>query len=184
MYGTEHLQCDMAKRQCKIISQRLSTKRQSNLKWWVSTFQKQVNEKHEVNEKMLETTFTAIYCLAKEEISNRKLIPLLELLENLGVSELKYFPHRFRLTFWPVPKQFGANGEKAWCPLCTTFHILNHQTWCCISSEHWKSSQSLFSCCHAVFQGVSWWQNNSVHLCINVSVGQCSRQNLHCTNQR
>ena len=42
----------------------------------VSTFQKQVNEKHEVNENMLEKTFTAIYWLAKEEISNQKLIPL------------------------------------------------------------------------------------------------------------
>ena len=62
----------------------------------VSTFQKQVNEKYEVNEKMLEKTFTAIYWLAKEEISNQKLIPLLELLENLGVSELKYFQHRSR----------------------------------------------------------------------------------------
>ena len=30
----------------------------------VSTFQKQVNEKYEVNEKMLEKTFTAIYWLA------------------------------------------------------------------------------------------------------------------------
>ena len=74
----------------------------------MSTFQKQVNEKHEVNEKMLETTFTAIYCLAKEEISNRKLIPLLELLENLGVSELKYFPHRFRPS---VQEMFITLGE-------------------------------------------------------------------------
>ena len=57
----------------------------------VSKFQKQVNKRHEVNENMLEKTFTAIYWLAKEEISNQKLIPLLELLENLGISELKYF---------------------------------------------------------------------------------------------
>ena len=49
-----------------------------------TTFQKQVNKKHEVNENMLENTFTAIYWLAKEEISNQKLIPLLKLLENLG----------------------------------------------------------------------------------------------------
>ncbi|XP_068762491.1 zinc finger protein 862-like [Montipora capricornis] len=58
----------------------------------VSTFQKQVNEKHEVNENVLEKTFTAIYWLAKEEISNQKLIPLLELLENIGqlIIFLKY----------------------------------------------------------------------------------------------
>ena len=63
---------------------------------WVSTFQKHVNQKHEVNESMLKKTVVAIYWLAKEDISNQKLIPLLELLENLGVNELKNFPHRSR----------------------------------------------------------------------------------------
>ena len=97
MYGTQHLQCDYAMKQCKIISQRLSTEAvKLEMRQRVSTFQKQVNEKHEVNENMLEKTFAAIYWLAKEEISNQKLIPLLELLENLGVSELKYFQHRSR----------------------------------------------------------------------------------------
>jgi len=56
----------------------------------VSTFQKQVNKRYEVNENMLEKTFTAIYWLAKE-ISNQKPMPLLELLKNQGISELKYF---------------------------------------------------------------------------------------------
>ena len=73
----------------------------------VSTFQKQVNEKHEVNENMLGKTFTAIYWLAKE-ISNQKLIPLLELLENLGVSELTYFQHRSRPS---VREMFITLGE-------------------------------------------------------------------------
>jgi len=62
----------------------------------ISTFQKQVNEKNEVNESLLEKTFTAIFCLAKGEIANEELISLLDLLENLGVSELKYFQHRSR----------------------------------------------------------------------------------------
>lgn len=62
----------------------------------ISTFQKQVNERNEVNESMLEETFTAIYWLAKEEIPNQKLISLLDLLENLGVSKMKYFQHRSR----------------------------------------------------------------------------------------
>ena len=52
----------------------------------VSTFQKQVNEKHEVNENVLEKTFTAIYWLAKR-ISNQKLIPLLKAHSN-GVGAL------------------------------------------------------------------------------------------------
>lgn len=87
MYGTPHLQCNYAVKQCKIISQRLSTKRQSSLKWCsVSTFQKQANEKHEVNENVLEKTFTAIYWLAKR-ISNQNLIPLLKAHSN-GVGAL------------------------------------------------------------------------------------------------
>ena len=42
----------------------------------ISTFQNQVNEKNEMNESMLEKTFTAIYWLTKEEIPNQKLISL------------------------------------------------------------------------------------------------------------
>ena len=34
----------------------------------------------------------------------------------------------------------------------------------------------------AVFQGVSRWPNNGVHLCVDVSVGQCTRHNWHRTN--
>ena len=59
---------------------------------------------------------------------------------------------------------------------------LSNQTCCYISSELWKDGQSLFCCCHAVFQGVSRWLNNGVHLCVDVSVGQCTRHNLHRTN--
>ena len=57
---------------------------------------------------MVEKTFTAIYWLAKEEISNQKLIPLLELLENLGVSELRYFQYRSRPS---VREMFITLGE-------------------------------------------------------------------------
>ena len=60
---------------------------------WISTFQKQVNERNEVNKRMLKKTFTAVYWLAKEEIPNQKLTSLLDL---LGVSEMKYFQHRSR----------------------------------------------------------------------------------------
>lgn len=77
MYGTPHLQCNYTVKQCKIISQRLTTEAiKLEMMQRVSTFQKQVNEKHEVNENVLEKTFTAIYWLAKEEILNQKLIPL------------------------------------------------------------------------------------------------------------
>ena len=75
-----------------------------------------------------------------------------------------------------------ACSEKAWCPLCITSRRLSNQTCCYISSELWKDGQSLFCCCHAVFQGVSRWLNDGVHLCVDVSVGQCTRHNLHSTN--
>ena len=45
---------------------------------------------------MLEKSFTAVYWIAKEEITNVKLVSLLQLLENLGVSELNYLSQRSR----------------------------------------------------------------------------------------
>jgi len=45
-----------------------------------------------------------------------------------------------------------------------------------------KRCQSLFCCCHAVFEGVSQLLNDSVHLRVDVGVGKCTRHNLHCTN--
>ena len=73
----------------------------------ISTFQK-VNEKNEVSESMLEKTFTAIYWLTKDKIPNQMLIFLLNLLENLGVSELKYFQQRSRPS---VREMFITLGE-------------------------------------------------------------------------
>ena len=43
---------------------------------------------------MLEKAFTAVYWIAKDEIPNVKLVSLLQLLEILGVSELKYLSQR------------------------------------------------------------------------------------------
>ena len=71
---------------------------------------------------------------------------------------------------------------QAWCPLCITSRRLSNRTCCFISSELWQDGQSLFCCYHAVFQGVSRWLNNGVHLYIDVSVGQCTQHNLHGTS--
>ena len=61
----------------------------------VSSFQKEYEEKWNMNDVMLEkTSVTAVYWIAKEEIANVKLVSLLQLLENLGVSELKYLSQR------------------------------------------------------------------------------------------
>lgn len=60
----------------------------------VSHFQKQVDEKESTKILILQETFHAMYWLAKESIANRKVTSLLELMEYLGLKELKYFTHR------------------------------------------------------------------------------------------
>ena len=47
----------------------------------VSSFQKEYEEKRDLNDVMLEKAFTAVYWIAKEEIANVKLILLLQLLK-------------------------------------------------------------------------------------------------------
>ena len=58
------------------------------------SFQKEYEEIWNLNDVMLEKAFTAVYWIAKKEIANVKLVSLLQLLENLGVSELKYLSQR------------------------------------------------------------------------------------------
>ena len=62
----------------------------------ISCFHEQLTEKRETSETVIEKAFTAIYWLAKQEISNKKLLPLIDLIEYLGVKELKFFEYRSR----------------------------------------------------------------------------------------
>lgn len=62
----------------------------------VSHFQKQVDEKESSKIVVLQEAFHAVYWLAKESIANRKITSLLELMQLLGLEELKYFAHRSR----------------------------------------------------------------------------------------
>ncbi len=60
-----------------------------------SYFQKQVDEKESTKVVVLQEAFHAVYWLAKESIANRKITSdLLDLMELLGLEELKYFTHR------------------------------------------------------------------------------------------
>lgn len=61
-----------------------------------SYFQKQVNEKESSKVVVLQEAFHAVYWLANESIANRKITSLLDLMELLGLEELKYFTHRSR----------------------------------------------------------------------------------------
>ena len=69
---------------------------QSEMLQRVSFFQTEYDEKRDLNDVMLEKAFTAVYWIAKEEIADVKLVSLLQLLESLGVSELKYLTQRSR----------------------------------------------------------------------------------------
>ena len=48
----------------------------------------------ETRQPVIEKTITAIYWLARQEISNEELLPLTELTKFLGVKVLKYFENR------------------------------------------------------------------------------------------
>ena len=48
----------------------------------------------ETRQPVIEKTITAIYWLARQEISNEELLPLIELTKFLSVKELKYFENR------------------------------------------------------------------------------------------
>ena len=69
---------------------------QSEMLQRVSSFQKEYEEKWDLNDVMLEKAFTAVYWIAEEDIANVKLASLRQLHENLGVSKLKYLSQRSR----------------------------------------------------------------------------------------
>ena len=69
---------------------------QSEILQRVSSLQKEYEEKRDLNDVILEKAFTDLYWIAKEGIANVKLVSLLQLLENLGASELKYLSQRSR----------------------------------------------------------------------------------------
>lgn len=62
----------------------------------VSFFEKEVQQKRQVADEILYKAFMSCYFLAKSEISNTKILSLLNLIEHLGVDNLKYFSHRSR----------------------------------------------------------------------------------------
>ncbi|PFX12902.1 hypothetical protein AWC38_SpisGene23067 [Stylophora pistillata] len=60
----------------------------------VSCFQKTLDERGRVAEDVLVKVFTAAYWLMKEELLDRKIKSLLQLLEQVGMSVLKHFLYR------------------------------------------------------------------------------------------
>ena len=60
----------------------------------VSCFQKTLDERERVAEDVLVKVFTAGYWLMKEKLPNHKIKSLLQLLEQVGMSDIKHFLHR------------------------------------------------------------------------------------------
>ena len=60
----------------------------------VSYFVKEKNKEDELKDVVYEKVFRALYWLAKEEITNTKISSLLQLLEKMGVDEVKCFQTR------------------------------------------------------------------------------------------
>ena len=81
---------------------------QSGILQRVSSFQKEYKGKRDLNDVMLKKAFTAVYWITKEEIASVKLVSLLQLLENLGVSQLRYLSQISRPT---VKEMFLIIGE-------------------------------------------------------------------------
>ena len=60
----------------------------------VSVFHHQVNYWEQVKEGVYHKAFHTLYRVTKEELTNCKFVCLLELVEELGVSDIKLFQHR------------------------------------------------------------------------------------------
>lgn len=62
----------------------------------VSPFHKEVQQQETMKNKVLVKVFSSLYWLAKEEIANKKATQLIELLERLGLEEMRHSKHRSR----------------------------------------------------------------------------------------
>ena len=60
----------------------------------VSTFNEETERKEKTRDEVYYNTFLAMYWLPKKEIANTKVGSLLELLEQVGLKDLKFFQHR------------------------------------------------------------------------------------------
>ena len=59
-----------------------------------STFQRDLDRREEVEISLVQKAFEVVYWIMKEEIANIKFEGLLQLIERLGVSDMRLFNHR------------------------------------------------------------------------------------------
>ena len=60
----------------------------------MSYFQKELDRRETVKDSVYYNVLLTMYCLAKEEVANKKLVSLLKLLEQVGLEDMKLFQHR------------------------------------------------------------------------------------------
>ena len=60
----------------------------------VSTFEEEVRKIEDVKDEVYYKTLLTIYWIAEEEISNKKFTSVLELLQQVGLEDIKYLKHR------------------------------------------------------------------------------------------
>ena len=60
----------------------------------VSTFNKEIERKEKTRQDVYYNTFLLMYWLAKEKIANKKFGSLFELLEQVGLKDMRFFQHR------------------------------------------------------------------------------------------
>lgn len=75
----------------------------------VSTFHEEIERKEKTKDDVYHNAFTAMYWLAKEEIANKKFTSLLELLEQLGLKDMRFFQHRSAC--WFTKGDVSATGK-------------------------------------------------------------------------
>ncbi|VDI71617.1 Hypothetical predicted protein [Mytilus galloprovincialis] len=77
----------------------------------VSCFQKQLDKQDNVADEILYKAFEAVYLVMKEEIANLKIKSLLNLLERLGIEDMKYFQHRSQAALREIFIAIGGTLE-------------------------------------------------------------------------
>ncbi|XP_071122736.1 zinc finger protein 862-like [Mytilus edulis] len=77
----------------------------------VSCFQKQLDKQDNVADEILYKAFEAVYWVMKEEIANLKIKSLLNLLERLGIEDMKYFQHRSQAALREIFIAIGGTLE-------------------------------------------------------------------------
>ncbi|KAK2550112.1 hypothetical protein P5673_029304 [Acropora cervicornis] len=87
----------------------------------VSVFQREFEEREKSKEDVYFHAFLALYWTAKEETANTKFTSLLEVVEKMGLSNMKFFEHRsggsvremFILMGWMVKPEVVKKAQKA-----------------------------------------------------------------------